>query len=339
MDLLERYLQAVKFWLPKEQKQDIIAELSEDIHSQMDEKESQLGRKLNEAEVEAILRQCGRPVLVANRYLPQEYLIGPVLFPIYSFVLKIVSLCWLVPGILISITLMLLSPEYRAAHNGDEWLGALLSVLSWLWSTAFLAVGVTTLVFAVLERVQAQSRFLENWSPRKLPPLRSPNHIQYSASVLELAANFVFIVWWTTNMSALVILDRPQVKISLSPAWHYFFWGFLCLAIFNLALSAVNLARPYWTTVRATLRLVSDLVGAALFCSLLKVGILLELRLADVTAERSLETTNTINLWMGRAFPVAVAFCVVIALANLYRIFRVRARRPSTSEGIAAAAV
>jgi hypothetical protein len=31
MELLERYLQAVKFWLPKKQKQDIIAELSEDI--------------------------------------------------------------------------------------------------------------------------------------------------------------------------------------------------------------------------------------------------------------------------------------------------------------------
>jgi hypothetical protein len=33
MQLLERYLQAVKFWLPKEQKEDIIAELSEDIRS------------------------------------------------------------------------------------------------------------------------------------------------------------------------------------------------------------------------------------------------------------------------------------------------------------------
>jgi hypothetical protein len=28
MELIERYLQAVKFWLPKEQRQDIIAELS-----------------------------------------------------------------------------------------------------------------------------------------------------------------------------------------------------------------------------------------------------------------------------------------------------------------------
>ncbi|PYT25011.1 MAG: hypothetical protein DMG57_26720 [Acidobacteria bacterium] len=42
MALLDRYLQAVKFWLPKAQKQDIIAELSEDIRSQIDEKEIEL---------------------------------------------------------------------------------------------------------------------------------------------------------------------------------------------------------------------------------------------------------------------------------------------------------
>jgi len=101
MELLERYLQAVKFWLPKEQKQDIIAELSEDLRSQVEEKETELGRKLSEVEVEAILRQRGRPVLVANRYLPQQYLIGPVLFPIYSFVLKIVALFYLVPWVLV----------------------------------------------------------------------------------------------------------------------------------------------------------------------------------------------------------------------------------------------
>ena len=48
MELLERYLQAVKFWLPKEQKSDIIAELSEDLRSQIEERETAVGRKLSE---------------------------------------------------------------------------------------------------------------------------------------------------------------------------------------------------------------------------------------------------------------------------------------------------
>jgi hypothetical protein len=63
MELIGRYLQAVKFWLPKEQKQDIIAELSEDLYSQIEEREAQVGRKLDDTEVEAMLMKRGRPVL------------------------------------------------------------------------------------------------------------------------------------------------------------------------------------------------------------------------------------------------------------------------------------
>ncbi|MEI6668118.1 MAG: hypothetical protein WCP29_08175 [Acidobacteriota bacterium] len=93
MDLLDRYLHAVKFWPPKAQRQDIVSELSEDIRSQVEDKECELGRALSETEVEAILVRIGRPVLVAGRYLPQRHLIGPALFPIYVFVLKIVTAC------------------------------------------------------------------------------------------------------------------------------------------------------------------------------------------------------------------------------------------------------
>ena len=44
MELLDRYLQAVRFWLPKAQQNDIIAELGDDIRSQIEDKESALGR-------------------------------------------------------------------------------------------------------------------------------------------------------------------------------------------------------------------------------------------------------------------------------------------------------
>src|ERR1700674_3429378 len=151
MQLLERYLQAVKFWLPKEQKEDIIAELSEDIRSQIDEKEAELSRKLNEPELESILKQRGRPILVANRFLPQEHLIGPVLFPIYRFVLQIVMLCYLAPWALTWLRLMIYKPGYRAEQS-DHWMVALGSAWGALWTTAFIAVGTVTIVFAILER-------------------------------------------------------------------------------------------------------------------------------------------------------------------------------------------
>ena len=45
----------------------------------------------------AILKRCGSPMMVAGRLGPQRHLIGPALFPIYEFVLKMVLLWILVP--------------------------------------------------------------------------------------------------------------------------------------------------------------------------------------------------------------------------------------------------
>ena len=323
MQLLERYLQAVKFWLPKEQREDIIAELSEDIRSQIDEKEAQLGRKLNEPELEYILKQRGRPILVANRYLPQEHLIGPVLFPIYRLVLKIVMLCYVVPWTVTWIALLIFNSGYAAKFVGHSSLEALGYLWASLWSTAFVAAGIVTLIFAILERVQLKNHFLEEWDPRKLPPVNNPNVISRFNSIVELAANLFFCVWWTAHMSSNVVFNQPNLRISLAPVWRYFFWGFLFIAFLNIALAAVNLARPYWTARRATFRLVSDLAGSILFCWLLKSNLLVEIAGASISPAKAVQLTAAINLWMPRMFPAAVIFGVVIAVVNIFRIVRV----------------
>jgi hypothetical protein len=329
MQLLERYLQAVKFWLPKEQKEDIIAELSEDIHSQIDEKEAELGRKLNEVELEAILRQRGRPILVANRYLPQEQLIGPVLFPIYRLVLKIVMLCYLAPWTVTWIALLIFYSGYAAKFASHSWVEILGSLWAQLWGTAFLAAGTVTLVFAILERAQRKSHFLEEWNPRKLPPVNNPNLISRFNSIVELAANMIFCLWWTANMFTGVVLNQVNLRIALAPVpWRYFFWGFLLISFVNIGLAVANLARPYWTAPRAAIRLVSDMAGSVFFCWLLKANILAELSGASIPPEKAVQVTALLNLWMGRIFPIAVILGVVVAVVNIVRIVRVAAPPP-----------
>jgi hypothetical protein len=151
-------------------------------------------------------------------------------------------------------------------------------------------------------------------------------------------ANLVFCLWWVAGMSSPMILNRPELKIVFSAALHHFFWGFFIITLLNIALSAVNLVRPYWTTRRAVFRLVTDGLGSALFCWLLKAGIVMEIA-PNVSPERVLEVTNAVNQWIARAFPVAVLVAVVIAGGNIYRIFRVRSRRTRFSPGVATAVV
>ena len=94
MELVDRYLKAIRSYLPYVQRDDIIRELSENLRSQIEDKEEELGRPLNDAEIEALLKAHGHPLIVAGRYRQDErsfafgrQLIGPVLFPFYMKVL------------------------------------------------------------------------------------------------------------------------------------------------------------------------------------------------------------------------------------------------------------
>jgi hypothetical protein len=334
MDLLDRYLHAVKFWLPRAHRQDIIAELSEDLRAQIEEQEAALGRPLTDAEVEAILRHVGRPVLVANRYLPQRHLIGPVWFPIYTFVLKIVVACYLVPWVLVWVGLMTFDPAYRAGHTGAGWLDALGEAWGGFWLAAMMAIGVVTIVFAVLERAQANSGFLENWDPRKLPAVRDPRRIPRPSSSVDLVVNVVFCSWWIVAMRSSLLLDRPDVRIALAPGWHVFFMGYLMLALVNIVVASVNLLRPYWTRGRAAMRLVTDLAGSALFMALCRSNIIASLTVAGMSPARTARLVDTINHVMFRVWPIVMVVGLIVLGVDIYRIIRVGDASAQPARGV-----
>ncbi len=324
MEMIERYLEAVKFWLPKRQKEDIIEELSADIDAQVKEREASLGRKLSDDEVESILKQRGRPVVVANRFLPQEQLIGPLLFPVYRFVLKIICLCYLLPWALVWIGLMTFDRAYRAQQIHVSWLAAVASACRTWWIMAFVAIGLATLAFSILERVQAKSHFLDAWSPRKLPPVRIANQIPRAGSIFELTVNLLFFVWWALNASPRVINLGSTVRIELGPQWVWLFTAYLALAAANAALAAANLLHPHWTVRRAVVRMLSDDIGAIVFCWLLRAHVVTRFSAASLTAEKSIQVTRAIDYWMAMAFPWAIVVSVAVAAVGIYRIIRVK---------------
>ena len=69
MDLIDRYLTAVRRHLPRPKQDDIVSELSDSLRSEVEEREHALNRPLNEAEQAALLKQRGHPWLMANRLL------------------------------------------------------------------------------------------------------------------------------------------------------------------------------------------------------------------------------------------------------------------------------
>lgn len=320
MELINRYLQAVRFWLPKAHRDDIVAELSEDIRSQAQERERELGRKLDDAEVAVLLKRMGPPLKVASRYLPQRHLIGPVLFPIYVFVLKIVVVLCLAPQVL----------GWLAAAAVGSGLGAdtgtsLRHSLGAFCLSVFCSIGIVTFVFAVIERTKPGAMLGEEWSPLKLPAMRDPQRIPRSSSIFELVFWPVFLAWGSANLGLRTVFEVWGTRITVAPSWRYFFCGFMLLALAQVALSATNLFRPRWTRGRALVRLVLDCAGAVLLCALLKAGVVLDIFVATVPRAATLRVAGMLNHGALNAFVFSVVVSALIVAADLWRVFRVGA--------------
>lgn len=265
MELVQRYLQAVKFLLPRAQQDDIVKELSESIRSQIEDKEAELGRPLDEIEQAALLKQYGNPLIVGSRYRQPsfQYLIGPVLFPFYWFVLK--TLLWIALGVCVLNSVALLT-------SGEPLRQLLQGVLAFAHA-ALPAFGWITLLFAVLDFLEAKFRLLDllnrRWDPCSLPPLAKPTNVRRSESVFGLVGGTVYIVWLLAVPYYPYLIFGPAASaLRLSPVWHQFYLPVVLLALAGLLQATVNLARPDWTLLRAAVRFVSNVVGLIILHSI-----------------------------------------------------------------------
>jgi hypothetical protein len=269
MELLNRYLHAVRFWLPKPQQQDIIAELGEDLRSQIEDREAQLGHPLDEDGVAVILQQRGHPMLVAARYLPQRSLIGPAIFPAYRFVLRLVVLWILAPvfALVVGPAAVLSSRNPSVALIETGWT---------LLMAAVFAFGVITLIFTILERYPFETTF--KWNPRRLPRVppakaasaRQP--VSRFSAITELLAGIGASLWWIDRMWFPRSFDINGVPIALAPVWHSFFWPILLVTLARATAGLITWLRPWWLRTRLSMILAADAVTLVLIGALTSMG-------------------------------------------------------------------
>lgn len=112
MELLDRYIRMLQFFLPRAQRDDIARELSEEIHAEALDKQAALRRPLTSDEQAAILGPYGHPLLAAARYRPQQHLVGPIVFPYYWLALKVVLGLVLAGHLIASIVLFAGGPSW-----------------------------------------------------------------------------------------------------------------------------------------------------------------------------------------------------------------------------------
>jgi hypothetical protein len=273
MEIVDRYLESVKTCLPAAQADDIIKELSENISSQIEDKEGELNRPLTEAEIEAILKQHGHPLLVASRYRQEQrnvsfgsQIIGPALFPFYIRVLKFN----------LGLTSVILIVVFAALFAGGQPIGGFPQVFLYQLLIQF---SIVTLIFWLMDKHFA--RFPDRWDPRKPYGVRHPAlsvsedgpRIPRAKSASQLIALSVALFWLrAVQHSQFLIFGPAAAFLSFSPALAQLYMPLAGLILLGMISAGINLIRPDWVRFHWLMRILRRAGGLVLCYLLVRTG-------------------------------------------------------------------
>lgn len=183
MELIERYVHKVAAQLPKKMRNDVREELRSLLLDSLAEREREQGRPADAEVAAALLREFGKPEEVALRYQEPQYLIGPRLFRHYMFVVTLVL--GIMTGIVVAAKLFTGRPDWALPGT--------------LVELALTNIGLLTVIFAVIERVEARKQKKEaGWDPMRLEPVKDPDKADVGGHVFGMwilvALAFVFNV-------------------------------------------------------------------------------------------------------------------------------------------------
>jgi hypothetical protein len=328
MELLDLYLKTVRSYLPAAQRDDIIRELSEDIHAQIGDKQAELGRPLIEPEIEAILKAYGRPLLVAGRYRQDErnvsfgkQLIGPLLFPFYTKVLQFN----------LGVTSIVLLFVYAVLFVSKTQPLSLFSTLPTAFFCQLLIQFVAvTAIFTAVDR--HLTKYPDRWDPRKPGQTYYPNLTETSESpqvsriesIATLVGLTVWLVWLQVlRSSPFLILGPTAAFLKFAPVWRDLYVPVVLLALAGMAQATINFVRPDWIRLRSYTRIGMGIAGLVLWCFLLKMGpwVVPGDAAANLNDVRS-STLRIVNECFYYSLLVAVIISGLQLLRDLYRLVR-----------------
>jgi hypothetical protein len=316
MDLVERYLQAVSFFLPRKEQEDIVRELSENLISEIEDRREELGRRLTESEIADILRRHGHPMLVAGRYRSQRRLIGPVFFPLYLVALQL--------GLGVALLVNVITAAVAIAVHGDGSEQAVQAILRFP-GQALMVFAWTTLAFAALDIAQSKLKLSGSWDPRTLPKVvRREYHMSRARTFCELLLVLCALGWILLMPRMPFLLLGPAASlVQFATVWRVVYVPIVLVTIATAALNLVNFVRPYWTRTRSLARLGIHAVTLVLFTLIVR---------ADAWVVRAAQAgvgpegdnvdrlVDLVNAGFRAGLTVAIALTILEIVRELYRL-------------------
>jgi hypothetical protein len=217
MQYFDRYVWWLRLLLPREQRDDIIRELTEEYRSQIGEREAALGRPLTGAEHADIIAGFGHPLRMAARYRQPQHLIGPLLFPFY----------WPVLAVVIGIVVIVRAIAATALVAAGASIASIGGELQHLFRSELAVFTWVTIWFAVFDRALAGSAALDSWRPDRSNP--------GSAAVAGVGPGIDYVLQRTgrdiaRSVESVAAVTGARVRSRSGPPTLA---GFVCTVIFS----------------------------------------------------------------------------------------------------------
>lgn len=320
MDLIERYLGAVRWNLPAAKANDIVAELADLIAARIEDREETLDRPLSRTEVSALLKEFGHPLAVAGQYHGQRSLIGPEVFPFYWFVLRV----WLaVVAVIEAIEI-----GGRVVLGSRPFMQALMQGMNGAAHTLLFQAAIVTLAFAVIERMGWLTTYLERWKPEELPELPTirarpvRRRSQLWESVFGIAFSIAFLAWWSGSVVLPLTPHDARMTVHAAPIWNSLYWPVVALVWIHIVQNLVMLVRPAWKPARTLLILTVTGGTIAIAAWLHGKGALVIVAASD--AAETLRLQEDLDRSLAIALMIVPIVVIVQAATELWKLYRAR---------------
>jgi hypothetical protein len=259
-DLIERYVHQVGRYVPQKERTEIQAELRSQLQDQLEDRYQ--GTPTQE-EVAAVLAEMGDPRRIAASYGGEQYLIGPMLYPVMMMVLR---RGWvLAPPIIVALTVL-----------GSLMSNETINVLGMLIESAVAAVqgtllfsAIVVLIFAILERSGEDLDVLTGQKKQAFDPLALPE-VDDPAAVDRFDATFnvAFNVFWALVLLYFLRAGGLTLRFDLAepgevlPAPVPWLVVLLIATVGTIVLYMAALVRNRWTLPTWVASIILELISA-----------------------------------------------------------------------------
>ena len=311
MELIDHYLSAVADHLPSDTRDDIKAELRSSLYEQLEDQSKTLQRELTEEEQVEFLKKLGHPLRVAAQYLPQQYLIGPGLFPFYVNAMKVAAVLVIVFQIAVSVVRALVT---------EDWLGSIGSITARIIESMVVVGAIVTVYFTVMERSGDGANRFNRWDPLSLRKREKSVLVSKSDMIMDVSLETVLLLWWNGVFSFFDWLSwSGSVLAVATPGLDAVFWVVNIVLGGSLLLHGVMLVYTHWRPGLIAMEILFELATIGIMGYLLRFNN----PVVVVPVESSLDGVQTgINL----GFDILIWFILVMTVVELIKHIRIAFR-------------